>query len=230
MEFFIQTWNSTDAYCLYFIYSSTGNFLTENGCQSTDAVTNGAMFKSSPIVQNGSDAYASDLRKSSSGSLAGKIHAAANGYTLGSDVVLRNGNHRNSSTESIKSLNSKNSTFTSNGLISKQSTKEKQLMNDEMPLQNGHHHTLKSLKEQGMLKPAKMQSTLNTTTIPSKDAYSANANGKSNSHHYTESDNSPNSTNNTTNDSHKYKHVDFTSSVTRYVRDQLINKLIHLHE
>ncbi|XP_035706331.1 long-chain fatty acid transport protein 4 isoform X4 [Folsomia candida] len=185
--------------------SSTGSFL-DNGCQPADAVvTNGAMFKS-PIVQNGSDAYpSSDLRKSSS--LAGKI-AAANGYTLGSDAILRNGHHRNSPTESIKNLNSKNSTLTTtNGLIFKDKSLKKERPSEEVVHQNGGH-TLKPVNDQGML-TAKMQ-TLKSPP-PSSDAYNSNANGKSNSHHYTESD----SISSATKDSHK--HVDFTSSVTKYV-------------
>lgn len=210
----VSTWNSYN-------YSSTGSFL-DNGCQPADAVvTNGAMFKS-PIVQNGSDAYpSSDLRKSSS--LAGKI-AAANGYTLGSDAILRNGHHRNSPTESIKNLNSKNSTLTTtNGLIFKDKSLKKERPSEEVVHQNGGH-TLKPVNDQGML-TAKMQ-TLKSPP-PSSDAYNSNANGKSNSHHYTESD----SISSATKDSHK--HVDFTSSVTKYVSHQVyahtINTKIFIH-
>lgn len=197
-------------------YSSPGSFL-ENGSPPSDSVvTNGAMFKSSPIVQNGSDVITggTDLRKSSSGSLAGKI-AAANGYTLGSDAVLRNGHHRNSSTESVKSLNSKNFTLKSKISKSPKETESEQMM---LRPQNGISEiTLKSLKEQGIL-TTKMQTL---TSTPTSDTYNSNnANGKSNSHHYTESDSSNSRSPKTNDPCHKQVDVDLTSySVIKYVSD-----------
>lgn len=150
------------------------------------------MFKS-PIVPNGNEVYGSDLRKSS-GSLAGKV-AAANGYTLGSDAVLRHGHNRHSSTDSVKSLNSINSSL-SNGYTTNLS---KEKLVEESVASNGH--AVKSFKSNGLV----------TAAMKTFDS-APNANGDLASHC-----GGLIASSSAMSRDKSHKHVDFSSSLRKYV-------------
>jgi len=154
------------------LFSCSSTSLLDNGCQTSETVGNGSLYKSKGT--NGTaEVYSNGRRKSSSGSLPGKLANNSNGY---SESVHRNGLIH--SLDSVTSLNNMKNTNTLsnghlNGDLQHRTTSVDHSYTNGHASSNGHANgvTLKSLKQTGALQ--QRSAVLSKTSVP------PTANGKS---------------------------------------------------